>query len=67
MMNSRRSYGWSSYFESRFKALGHNDLSPGRVLQNQRGHLKIWTADGVVDARHSAAQPARTWPSLKRS
>ena len=28
-----------------------DDLLPGRVVQNQRGHLKIRTSDGVVDAR----------------
>ena len=51
MKTSLRSYGWSNYFESRFVALGRDDLLPGRVVQNQRGHLKIQTADRVVDAR----------------
>ena len=48
---SLRSYGWSKHFESRFVALGRDDLEPGRVVQKQRGHLKVWTAEGVVDAR----------------
>ena len=50
MNDSLRSYGWSRYFESRFIALGRDDLVPGRVVQNQRGHLKVRTAGGVVDA-----------------
>ena len=56
MKNSLRSYGWSKYFEERFMALGRDDLVPGRVVQNQRGHLKIGTADGVVDARAAGAR-----------
>jgi ribosome biogenesis GTPase len=51
MKSSLRSYGWSKYFESRFMALGRHDLLPGRVVQSQRGHLKIRTAVAVVDAR----------------
>ena len=50
MKNSLRSYGWSKHFASRFTALGRDDLVPGRVVENQRGHLKIRTAEGVVDA-----------------
>ena len=67
MKSSLRSYGWSRHFESRFTELGRNDLLPGRVVQKQRGQLKIRTADGGVDARaagrrHRAAEDGGLLP-----
>ncbi len=51
MNESLRSYGWSRHFEARFAALSREDLLPGRVVQTQRGHLKLHTTNGLTDAK----------------
>ena len=53
MNESLRSYGWSQVFDSRLRALGQPDLRPGRVIQSQRGLLRLQTERGPADARLS--------------
>lgn len=53
MKNNLASYGWSRHFASSLADLGSSDLRPGRVVQTQRGRLKLQTASATVDARVS--------------
>lgn len=50
MTDLLRSFGWSKHFEARFEAVADSALEPGRVIEAQRGLLKLQTAHGTRDA-----------------
>lgn len=53
MNHPLRPYGWSRYFERRLEDLDQPALEPGRVIEEQRGRLRLWTAHGTLDGRLS--------------
>jgi ribosome biogenesis GTPase len=53
MHDRLRSYGWSRFFENHLTALDRPALRAGRVVEAQRGSLRLETAQGPVEARLS--------------
>lgn len=46
-------FGWSSYFSEQFEPFAREGLVAGRVAQEHRGVLRVWTADGEIEAETS--------------
>ena len=53
MTDNLASYGWSRRFAGSLAKLNRPDLLPGRVVQTQRGQMKLQTAFETLDARVS--------------
>lgn len=60
--------GWSPTFDSRFQALGDNDLVPGRVVGVERTVFRVQTEKGVTAAtpagRFRRVQATRQMPTV---
>lgn len=48
-----RSYGWSHHFAEHLAALGRPTLQPGRVVETQRGLVRLETESGPLGAKLS--------------
>ena len=53
MSERLRDYGWSRHFEAGFEVLATTGLEPARVVESQRGQLRLVTAEATVRGRLS--------------
>jgi ribosome biogenesis GTPase len=60
-----KAYGWDAHFESAMAELGTNELVPGRVVEEQRGMVRLMTAAGECRAELAGRmRQGGDWPTV---